>query len=442
MSTSLRRFGLAALAALSLVSAEARAQAFLGPGGRRVPTVGLQSAANLTSINPRWFVAPGLTLNQYAANVATLGSAFTTIPPYLLGFNPFPPVLNTGAGFSTISPLTSVVSTGFNPYLPGGGTGALAANPYGSGSTLSTVPGGGSGASGGYSNPYYPTYYPNPTESAFKGAADYLRGEADYYKGVQQAKLTREKARQAAVETRRRLLQEDIDFERMRPKAPDLRAFEDEGDRRMAERARPGPEVWSGRALNSLLRSVADKGGLGRGPNIPLGEDTLKGLNLTDGSSRGNPGLLKDTDKLGDISTWPAALQERQYDEQRKRLVRNLRLAAAALKDRETPDRATLKDLRAGYRALSEGLEASVRELSPSQYIEARRFLNQVRDATRALADPKVTSRAPTGQTVAELVDYMRSNGLEFAPATAGDERAYNALYNALRSFERSLASR
>ena len=34
-------------------------------------TVGLQGAANLTRINPRWFVAPGLTLNQHAYNVAT-----------------------------------------------------------------------------------------------------------------------------------------------------------------------------------------------------------------------------------------------------------------------------------------------------------------------------------------------------------------------------------
>jgi hypothetical protein len=439
MSTSLRRFGLGALAALSLVSAEAKAQAFLGPGGRRVPTVGFQSANNITSINPRWLIAPGLTLQQYAYNVATLGSASTTIPPSLLGFNPFPQVLNTGTGFSTISPLTSVVSTGFNPYLPGAGTGALAANPYAGGSTLSTTPGGGYG---GYGNSYYPTYYPNPTESTFKGAAEYLRGEADSFKKVREARLLREQARQSAVDTRRRLLQEEIDFERMRPKAPDLRAFEDEGDRRMAERARPGPEVWSGRALNTLFRSVASKGGLIRGPTIPLEEDTLKGLNLTDGSSRGNLGLLKDTDKLGDVSTWPEALQERQYDQPRKRLVRNLRLASKQLKDKGTPDRATLKDLRAGYQALNKDLEAGVGELSPSQYIEARRFLNQVHDAIRGLADPKVASWAPTGKTVAELVDYMRSNGLEFAPATAGDERAYNALYYALRAFERSLGSR
>jgi hypothetical protein len=448
----LRRFGMVAvagLAALGAVAPPAWGQVrstgsgfFPGQGGRRIPTVGLQSANNITSTNPRWFIAPGLTLNQYAANVATLGRAASNIPPYMLGFNPYPQAINTGPNFSPINPFNPTLSTGFNPYVPGAGTGALVTDPYaGGGSTLSTVPGGGGygGSGNGYMNPYYPTYYPNPTESVYKGAAEYMRGEADYYKGIQQAKLLREQARQAAADTRKRLLQEEIDFERMRPKAPDLRAREERADRDLAQRA-TGPEVWSGRALNSLLRSVAEKGG--RGPSIPLEEDTLKGLNLTDKSSRGNLGVLKNAGALRDLRRWPSALQEEQYEEPRKRLARNLRMAAEALKDRDAPDRATLQDLKADYNALSKDLESSVGDLSPSQYIEARRFLGQVRDAIRGLSDPKAASWAPRGQTVGELVDYLRSNGLEFAPATEGDERAYNALYQALRAFERSLDSR
>jgi hypothetical protein len=43
---------------------------------------------------------------------------------------------------------------------------------------------------------------------------------------------------------------------------------------------------------------------------------------------------------------------------------------------------------------------------------------------------------------VADLVSYMRKNGLEFAPAVAvGDAPMYTSLYYALRYYEGSLAS-
>jgi hypothetical protein len=73
---------------------------------------------------------------------------------------------------------------------------------------------------------YTPLYAPRPTvvpdlfaslvPPQYSGA---LIAEGE--KGTRQAKLLREQARQAGTDTRRRLLQEDIDFERMRPKAPD-----------------------------------------------------------------------------------------------------------------------------------------------------------------------------------------------------------------------------
>jgi hypothetical protein len=38
------------------------------------------------------------------------------------------------------------------------------------------------------------------------------------------------------------------------------------------------------------------------------------------------------------------------------------------------------------------------------------------------------------GRTVAELVDYMKKNGIRFAPATNGCERFYVSLHRALAS--------
>ena len=40
------------------------------------------------------------------------------------------------------------------------------------------------------------------------------------------------------------------------------------------------------------------------------------------------------------------------------------------------------------------------------------------------------------GKNVAELVNFMKREGLWFAAATPGDEAAYNAMYLALRAFE------
>src|SRR5205823_3515924 len=128
MSVSLRRFGmvaLAVLAVLGVVSPPAWGQRVvstgIGQGGRQPMTVGAQSFINQTRINPNFYLTPTMTLNQYAHNVATLGRAYSNIPPYLLGYNPYPQAVNYGPSFPTITPYTSpVLSTGYNPYMPGG----------------------------------------------------------------------------------------------------------------------------------------------------------------------------------------------------------------------------------------------------------------------------------------------------------------------------------
>ena len=43
-------------------------------------------------INRNPYIAPGLTLGQYAYNLSVLGNAYSRIPPYALGYNPYPPV--------------------------------------------------------------------------------------------------------------------------------------------------------------------------------------------------------------------------------------------------------------------------------------------------------------------------------------------------------------
>ena len=100
-----------------------------------------------------------------------------------------------------------------------------------------------------------------------------------------------------------------------------------------------------------------------------------------------------------------------------------------------------VRDMTNDLDKLNVRLNDSVNDLSPSQYIEARRYLNQVGDAIAALSDPKVgayfnQSWAGKARNVAELVNFLSRSGLRFAPATPGDEPAYNALWRALADFD------
>jgi len=217
MSVSRWRFGAVALAGLAVLVPQALAQR---PGGRVPTTVGLQSSANLlgASINPNFYVRPGLTLNQAAFNTAVLGQAASNIPPYLLGYNPYPQSVNYGPSFPTIAPSMPYAAVSTAP--------AAYANPYLGGASLTTAPGGGGGYAlsttgqpPGYSPYGYPygygsgggydgsSYYGAPSEYSggyLRGLADVTAASGKYLQDVQGARLKREQSRQAALETERR----------------------------------------------------------------------------------------------------------------------------------------------------------------------------------------------------------------------------------------------
>jgi len=420
-------------------------------------TIAVQSGFNLVRPNPRFILPNGMPINQFASNVATLGQASSFIPPYMLGYNPYPQVANYGPVIGpTIAPspygLSTLPSGAGNPYLGTGYGAGLATDPSAAYS-LSTT-----GSPAGYSPYGYPMYggygsggygsgYGTPSSQDIYAYSGYLRGAADltaasgkYWKDIQQARISREQSRQMALETQRRRIMDEAAYERMKPTALDLYNRAQAASLDWARKDPPATFIWSGQALNDLLRSVGNSGDkLNRGPNIPLEDDTLKSINLTDGSSRGNIGLLKDGGKV----TWPLPLHDSQYDEARKQLSKNLIWAVQQLKDKDPIDRATLRDIQRDYRKLNDLLAAGVSDMSPSQYIESRRFLNQLGESIRALEDPKAanyfSSWTPKGKNVAELVSHMLKEGLKFAPATGGDEAAYRSLYQALKAYEAGL---
>src|SRR5260370_19306180 len=78
-------------------------------------------------INRNPTIAPGLSLQQYAYNVSVLGRAYRGVPPYALGYNPYPQYVNYGPVYGTRA---------FRPAFYGGYKPAytsVALTPYGTG---------------------------------------------------------------------------------------------------------------------------------------------------------------------------------------------------------------------------------------------------------------------------------------------------------------------
>jgi hypothetical protein len=126
MLTITRRFlpvALVAVLSLGLFSTTARAQQRIGP------TV----FPNNPPVNKNWLVAPGVTLKQWAWNTKKMGQAYSSIPPYMMGYNPYPQVINYGPSYynpyqayPNVNPY-AFYSNMYNPYAA---YGSFYTNPY------------------------------------------------------------------------------------------------------------------------------------------------------------------------------------------------------------------------------------------------------------------------------------------------------------------------
>jgi len=400
-------------------------------------TIGTPPPPNLGGypINPNPILSPGVTLGQAAYNTSVLGRALSNIPPYVLGYNPY---LTSAATGPALAPYSISTTGGFNPYL--GGASTLSTSP-GGGYSLSTTPSDAGIPYGGYGA------YTPPFGAELQGYASLTRATGQYWKDMSQARLGREVYLQASLDTARKRVEFERWYESQKLTAPQMRDREMATDLDRARKSPPPTEIWSGKALNELLRSVQNSKLKGRSTRLDgdaetQWEETLKRINLSDNSSRGNVGMLKDSGNLD----WPESLKEAPFDKARTRLGRSLRLAVDQLKHRDPLENSQLKDIKADFKELNKVLNESADNLSPAQYIEAKRYLNQLSSAIRALSDKAAVNYfngtwVARGVNVADLMSHMSKEGLTFAPATPGDEAAYNALYLSLRNLEAGLQS-
>ncbi|HBI45991.1 MAG TPA: hypothetical protein DDY78_24510 [Planctomycetales bacterium] len=382
-------------------------------------------------INPNFQIAPGLRINQAAFNTAVMGRALGNIPPYAFGFNPYSsPLLNSspfmpGGGFPSPMLSTNGGLGGFGGFPS---TASLSTNPYGSGSSLTTGGGGYGGSSygGGYGE--------DPGAGFLRGTSDVIREQGNYLKNVQSARIIQTSADTGRLDYRRRLI-EEARYERMsQPTAEETRQLLLAGELNRARHEPPISDIISARSLNDLLHHLANDPARPKGPNIAVDDEVLKKINVTGVNPNGaSVGLLKEEGNL----QWPQPLMTGEFKAPRELLSKTLRNAVQNLKSGESVGSGSLNDLKTDLAQLN--LLVSKSELSATDFIEAKSYLDQVAGAVRALGDKDVASyfnHRFNAKNVAELVDDMRTKGLDFAPAAPGDEGAYRALQQALAAYD------
>jgi hypothetical protein len=292
-------------------------------------------------------------------------------------------------------------------------------------------------SSRGYgSGPFYAQpVYSGPYGDAAIAAAQVIDAQGRYLIDVEQSRLTRERVRQARLDTRRRLFDEYLYERQNAPTWEDDRERLQSAELRRSRNDPPLNEILSGKSLNTLLATVQKRDAGGNvGPDIGLEEDTLRRVNVTSGRG-GNVGLLRNGGRL----RWPLALIAEAVRAERAQIDSLLPEVVAQAAERAV-NADSINALTRATERLQQYLAGHSRDLPPGQYVAAKRFLGDLEEALKALQQPDAADylagkRAARGRTVAEMVRSMTEQGLQFAPATSGDEAAYLALHRALASY-------
>jgi hypothetical protein len=299
---------------------------------------------------------------------------------------------------------------------------------------------------GGVGVPYpaygYPYIY-SPGSGNLYGAASVINAGGQYMQSVQQAKLGQEQVKKAKLDNKRAALDEWKYEQANTPTTEDLREQSRAQQLRRSRNDPPITEVWSGLALNTLLTDLQRlQANLTHTETSMLSPDVLKRINVTGSRNDASLGLLREDGRL----QWPYPLRAPQFDTDRKAVDQQM-LKAIDQARSGTVAFDTLSTLSNSVDQLLTDLKGQVGDMPSNQWTEAKRYVDQLQASVKLLQDPGVANYfngkwEARGNTVEELVRYMTSQGLRFAPATQGDETAYQSLYRDLLTYDSAVGQR
>jgi hypothetical protein len=282
-------------------------------------------------------------------------------------------------------------------------------------------------------------YTYNPYASMLHGAAEVTRANGDYFLKTQEAARLREEVRQAKLVTRRLQLEHwawERDFRAEMLKRERERIHQAEIQRALTDP--PQTEILYAIPHNRIFDELRQLPDLPREGSTRVEPEWLAHIHSSvDG--RGNLGLLKD-----DRIFWPELLTRsdfRQICEKIEQLLARAKEQALKPQSNFRIDTKLLLELRQHEADCREHLDREWRNpvMEPGwnerHFIEANRFLKEeLHPAVLVLEKPNagLFLNPLRGATVAELVAHMKKEGIRFAPATVGCDRAYISLHRAL----------
>jgi hypothetical protein len=197
-------------------------------------------------------------------------------------------------------------------------------------------------------------------------------------------------------------------------------------------------DVFSGQALNDQVVKLRDAPApVAADPEPHLEARLLEAITLTrlDGSGSG-VSLLRRT-----RWTWPAALRGEEARKDRERWEKAMCQAAEQARKGRVADE-VVRQLAEAYKSLLKGLADRVADMTPSEYIESRRFLNRLGEAVVVVRDPKVgewlrvaDDLATTRRSIPHLVRFLHEKKVRFGPCQPADGAAYLELHRAFADY-------
>lgn len=304
----------------------------------------------------------------------------------------------------------------------------------------------------GMVNPWIPF---NPwTPEALQGAAEVMKGTGEVLKGAaevmqaygtviisnEEARIMREQANQARIDTAKKRFEYELWLKANTPSFTDEQAKIAKTVLKRVQATNNPNEISSGKSLNILLDDLRRTMGTNvpSSEAIPLGEDVLRHVNVTGlRSSSRNLGLLRNDGRF----TWPPALQQLLPQNVREEIEVQAQAVVEMASNGKRPG-SLLIDLQKSVDKTRDHLVAKINDVPTSQFIEAKRFLDDFDDARRALQAGDAVRYfefqkwVSGGKSIQEVVEYLSGKGLSFAPAVLGDESAYQALHSALAAYD------
>jgi hypothetical protein len=287
-----------------------------------------------------------------------------------------------------------------------------------------------------------PAYPPPPVYAPYAGPGGYLAGAANvidaqgqYYQQEEAARQMREQTIQENLKTKKAAVEYNKWLEANTPTYTEQKEKEKGMQTRRLLNDPTTLEITSGSALNALLPFLGQMSKQGmQGPPVPLNPATLARINLMGPVATGALGMLSNHGQLD----WPLVLRGQPTQKQLAKEVTQVVMSSSNGTLQYKDYIKTYKGVVA-YRDNVKNQFAKD-EIDAASFLQADDFLQKLGFALVELNKPgaqKTLSGAykANGRTVQELVQNMAGQGLQFAPATPGDEGAYVALYNAMSTY-------